>query len=378
MRNFLFLLFFVFISLACSTDDPYKTHKINLNFIEKSTFGLSESFSESSLHSVVGVRIGPESKVFVADAARFTINVYTKQGEYLYSFGQRGRGPGEFTNIRGFNLIGNSVYVWDQSLQRLSTFSLEGSHKETFSLEGVAAPIKIFPSDQSFLVFHSENKNSDPSTVLNNRLAHSYTAGFSKKEIDFLPIEEISDGIEETAVFLKVIPGSILMVNNNRFLFIPTVYNGHIYEYSKTSSWVQSKIYKGLNQETPYSVVGKEEKRKHDVSISSVYSQEPQRFILHNQSRGLLKYRNFYFHFTFTDIEDKRVFGVELYDIRLNPVGYSPIKSIPITDKPNNYLQWFVDAVDSDGNFYFRERYRDGSRIRVMQVDDNDLQKLIN
>lgn len=74
-------------------------------------------------------------------------------------------------------------------------------------------------------------------------------------------------------------------------------------------------------------------------------------------------------HFTFCDFGAERVFGVEVYDKELNPVGYAPIESIPITNKSDNFLQWFVEDMDRKGNFYLRERYRDGSRIRVIHID---------
>lgn len=93
-------------------------------------------------------------------------------------------------------------------------------------------------------------------------------------------------------------------------------------------------------------------------------------------SRGLFKYRNYYFHFVFSDFKQKREFGVEVYDSKLNPLGYTGIASIPITNEEGNLLQWFVDDMDKEGNIYIRSCNKGGSQIRIYQVDHQDLNKL--
>jgi hypothetical protein len=169
----------------------------------------------------------------------------------------------------------------------------------------------------------------------------------------------------------------VYIQKNEKFLFVPYIYNGNLYEYSQTSDgWQQTRVVEGLNQEKPYTIVENDGERKADAGISAEDLAKKKEFIVHNLTRGLFKYKGHIFHFIFTDINKKRVFGVEVYDNNLNHIGFSPIKSIPITNKEDNFIDWTVEAVDEQGNFYFLKETDTGQKMSVMQVNSNDLKRL--
>ncbi|MBR9917534.1 6-bladed beta-propeller [bacterium] len=53
------------------------------------------------------------------------VHVYQKDGRYLKTIGQNGRGPGEFQTIHNLKIRNDSIYVYDASLGRISVFDIK-------------------------------------------------------------------------------------------------------------------------------------------------------------------------------------------------------------------------------------------------------------
>src|SRR5699024_9572784 len=79
-------------------------------------------------------------------------------------------------------------------------------------------------------------------------------------------------------------------------------------------------------------------------------------YLVHNQSKGLFQLKNGdIVHFTFIESEHphKRVFGIELYDRNMHPIGYAPIKTLMYhTRNKSNLLSWNVVWKDKKDRFY--------------------------
>jgi|GEM_PF-1184009 len=364
------------VMIGCNkSKEPYHGKSIDLSFEEKRTFGQPDSLSESTIHYAREARLGPNGNIYVADAGVSKIKVYSPSGKFVNSFGKRGRGPGEFTGIRGFAVTDSTVLAWDQDLQRMTVFGLDGKLRAVHNFEGVVSPMRIYPMKNSYLIFHAENRN--PNKIKKTRLAHIYPSEPTKQIADFLTINDVEENIEYISRMLLVGYGNILIQNNQQFVFVPYIYNGNLYQYSKTAEgWQQTRVFEGLNQQTPYSLVEEGDKRKADVSISAVDLAKDREFVIHNLTKGLFKYNGYIFHFVLSDISNSRVFGVEIYDKNVSPVGFAPIKSIPITDKEGNFIDWTVEAVDKKGNFYFLQETDKGRKIRVLSLTESDWEKL--
>ena len=121
LRNLLIVSFLSWLAFSCDTNDPYQGQYIDLSFEEIQTFGQPDSFSESIIHFSREARLGPNGNIYVADAGASEVKVYSPSGKFLNSFGKRGRGPGEFTGIRGFAVTDSTVLAWDQDLQRMDS-----------------------------------------------------------------------------------------------------------------------------------------------------------------------------------------------------------------------------------------------------------------
>jgi len=76
---------------------------------------------------VTSGRLLPGGEVMVVVAGHFELRVFGPEGEWLRSLGRQGEGPGEFRSPGGLTVVGDTAFVGDFQLSRLSAFSLRGS-----------------------------------------------------------------------------------------------------------------------------------------------------------------------------------------------------------------------------------------------------------
>jgi hypothetical protein len=68
--------------------------------------------------------VDDSNRVFVPNAAKFTIGVYNSKGKLVDKIGGKGRGPGEFHEIQSLQISGNHLYVYDGRLKQYQVFLL--------------------------------------------------------------------------------------------------------------------------------------------------------------------------------------------------------------------------------------------------------------
>ena len=93
----------------------------------------------------------PDGRIYVADAYRNRIQVFSSNLEYLEQFGSAGTGPGEFDIPSGiaFDAHGN-VYVAEQFGQRIQKFSASHHPLAIFGSSGVGPGQLQYPTNLAF------------------------------------------------------------------------------------------------------------------------------------------------------------------------------------------------------------------------------------
>lgn len=84
-----------------------------------------------TLASPMGIAIDGNS-VYVIDNSLDAVVVYDLDGNYQFSWGENGAGPGQFALAFGIKIYNDTVYVTDTGNSRVQTFTLEGEHIRTF------------------------------------------------------------------------------------------------------------------------------------------------------------------------------------------------------------------------------------------------------
>jgi len=121
------------------------------------SIGVVDGPPEEQLFGVSAAALLSDGRILVANAGTSELRIFDRAGTYVRSLGGEGEGPGEFRRIVLMDVAaGDSIFVWDGQLRRVSVFSLEDGFARSFTLSPPAG--SSFPayegrfSDGSFLV----------------------------------------------------------------------------------------------------------------------------------------------------------------------------------------------------------------------------------
>ncbi len=112
-----------------------------------------DSAGDDILTAITSIRVGNNGNVFVFDRKMAKFYVFSPEGKFLYSFGKRGEGPGEYKFVFNFNLFGNRIMVPDQG--KLHVFSMDGKFIESHNLGSMTYPMAYIDKNR-FLTIKSD------------------------------------------------------------------------------------------------------------------------------------------------------------------------------------------------------------------------------
>lgn len=88
--------------------------------------------------------VDSRGNIYVSDSRNHTVNKFNDKGEFLKSFGRRGKGPGDLLNPAMIAIDpADGLVVYDTDNGRIAVFNLDGSYKKSF---------RVFESYSSMLV----------------------------------------------------------------------------------------------------------------------------------------------------------------------------------------------------------------------------------
>ncbi|HSM17702.1 MAG TPA: hypothetical protein VK845_12005 [Gemmatimonadales bacterium] len=91
---------------------------------------------------VVDARLGPDGGIVAADLMQAEVRFFSQDGKVRRIFGRAGEGPGEFQRIQSVGVIGDSTWVFDRGLQRVTWIPTS---------EGDAAVVNLRPPWRALL-----------------------------------------------------------------------------------------------------------------------------------------------------------------------------------------------------------------------------------
>ncbi len=106
------------------------------------------TFGSGILESPLGLAVDADGSVLVSDSMKDKVFRFSKDGKLILSFGQTGRGDGEFSGAGPLAIRRNGdIYVTDIDNNRIQVFDRDGRFKFTFGKEGQfrnSAPGEIY------------------------------------------------------------------------------------------------------------------------------------------------------------------------------------------------------------------------------------------
>ncbi|MTI88933.1 MAG: 6-bladed beta-propeller [Balneolaceae bacterium] len=388
MKYYLYLaaLFIITVVMSCGKpqeQSEWKEINLKLNTVLTLPDSIHQQGSEVFFHHPDYVVTNEKGNIIVADRARNELLVFNKDGEFIDTIGQRGRGPGEFLKIKGMTINeSGEILVFDSSSQMIKKFTSSGDYVTSHNLQTATVDIEFEHWKHNNILFYLKDlpADSDP-----NYMLHAYSPSFqligediSYRELEFMDQDLLVSYVAST--------GNSHFIQNDTLYFAPTLYNGLIYQYEIKQDANQQITLRLKNKTQGHTFIKKPAERFNgenlpyaDATITMASGRKLQT-LLYNQSKGLYQLNNgVIVHFTYIEKEEprKRVFGVEVYDKTMKPIGYAPFKEIFYDPDRSNMLSWNVIWKDAEDRFYIVDKDSDGPpAIRVVTLEG--LEEYIN
>jgi hypothetical protein len=371
-KVFLYWVLILGVPLALTGQD--KTNIKAVELVEQLTIGGKTSKStDYNLGNIKDIAVDRERNIYIADAMSMSINVFSREGEYVNSIGRRGRGPGEFLSFKEITVSNkNELLVVDKRQFRIIKFNTSGELLETYSMSAENQDVVFFNQisqlkDGKNLVLYKKfgSVGSD------EEVFHIWDDGFENKLKSFGAFGDLGFDEGFGKEIVKLALGSFTFKNEQQIIFAPSIYQGNLFLYDKTNSgdWKFNKKVEGHNFEIkPYENYSSS--RSNDALTLHTQQGEVNGDI-NVSSMGVFSLgKNYIAHFSMSKAnksENKKwVFGVELYDNKLNFLGYFKLDTFA---KSHNLIQPGLRAKDADDNFYMLIKQDTYPIVRKFSLD---------
>ncbi len=209
----LFLIFFL-PSIAFGERQKAPTHEI------KKLFEINSS-QAAVLDQPTDLVVSSTGTIYIVDGVNNKISAYDERGQFLFSFGKTGSGPGEFNAPVGIGIASNNdLFIADRGNRRVQFFDSKGTFKGLIDLSkhGVV-PIDVAFDSVNRLCFITDNKK--------HRIVVFNTAG------QF--VREWGERGEQDYDFRY--PATIWL--RNEYLYIADVLNSRVSVYTKMGNFIR-------------------------------------------------------------------------------------------------------------------------------------------
>jgi hypothetical protein len=244
----------LFVFYSCSTNEQNIENTlsdIQIGIIAE--IGTEDQQFEYQLGQPVSVRTDDAGQIYIADRANLTVKVFDENGDFLRTFGGRGRGPGEFQEINTMEITPNGdLFFLDRGKLEYIYMNQLGKYISSF-------PIKVTPNEFQYyphrlhwygdLTLGIRNSAALPEIGLppfDRPLFHVYSSDFQEHFNSFFSFNQIDYKEKEMFIWnsLGYLPGSFDMKDDLiKFIYSPGVYNGKLYEFTYTDdNWQLSQI----------------------------------------------------------------------------------------------------------------------------------------
>lgn len=96
----------------------------------------------AELTAILAIAIAPDGRVFAPQPREGLLRIFYADGKFIGVRGRPGEGPGEFRRMSGIGFVGDTLWVSDNALRRVSLFSSTRRHLRTVSWATLLGPAR--------------------------------------------------------------------------------------------------------------------------------------------------------------------------------------------------------------------------------------------
>jgi len=355
---------------------------ISYTFEEIVRIGDTEEYDENySFAFPHHLAVNAKGEIYVSDRRLNEIKIFDAEGTFIKKFGERGRGPGEFTEISSMYIdpAQNHLVVVDRMNLRATRFDLNGNYVDTHPLpEGPVISPWLGRADgegNHYLLYRIPVMPNQPRPE-NDHLVHVYDSEFSEKTGSL--VEASLYGNLDNYVIDRSIGGPSTglfeLIKQNRLVGAPHFYEGEIYLFEKKESvWVNSMILQG--------------KQPAGEVIREVDANDPPEYAVRmGTPRGAIAYLKFstsiglhpvddntlahYVHFQDENYENGEV-GVSLFDLNNGDyLGYTKIEELTVDHSEPKSTGWNIQIKTyKDNKIYFVDNRYSEPQVVMAEIE---------
>lgn len=121
-------------------------------FEEELNIGVEEGEEYYQLYRPQDIKVADDGSIYVIDWREDHLRVYDKNGRYIRTVAQKGRGPGEFETPASFDFLSDGrLVILDGRNRRVSILDENGVYQSGFRVEGYCQNLKIDGQDQLYI-----------------------------------------------------------------------------------------------------------------------------------------------------------------------------------------------------------------------------------
>ena len=209
----------------------------------------TENAGDDILVNVRNIRIDDDGTVYLFDRKSFKFFVFSPEGKYLYSFGKRGEGPGEYKTAFTFFLVGKYITIPDMG--KIHFFTKDGKFVKSFTITSYTMRPRAFIDGNRFIIIQSGDEE--------------------KRKFDRLEIFDINT--KERTTITEIIAeksltavssggGMVLKLSdpNTTPMIIPVLDNNELY-FGKNDKYLIKKMDLKGKEKLSFSIQGRERKK---------------------------------------------------------------------------------------------------------------------
>ncbi|MGE5341895.1 MAG: 6-bladed beta-propeller [Candidatus Omnitrophota bacterium] len=249
-KTSIFVLIFIFISglinfniLKAEIKNENKPLKGTWDFKLKKLWEAESATDDYIFGQIADIQVDDDGLIYVLEWKQYKFFVFDQKGKFLYSFGNKGEGPGEFRMAFTFFLEGPYVIVPDEG--KVHYFTKNGKYIKSYSCSNMNTP-RLFLDEYRFLtVRETEDKKEKLEIFDLNTKKYTAVGGVSDEK------ELAASGGGLSVSFKDV---------NTTPMVIAAKYNNNIY-FGKNDRYFIKKINQSGREMLSFSISGREQKK---------------------------------------------------------------------------------------------------------------------